>query len=191
MKKEEIRKRFVAKRKQLSTDELALRSDQIAALFFEHTNLTSIQFLHVFIPIARMNEVDTWKIIKKIWSDFPDIQMTTSITKADHLEHVLIDANTTFEENKWGIPIPVNATPIPANQIDMVLIPLLAIDSRGHRVGYGKGYYDGFLAECKKGVQKMGISIFPILDQNIEDTHSNDIPLSGVITPKLYTLFDY
>lgn len=191
MKKDEIRKIYIAKRKQLSADECAHRSDQIAALFFEHTDLTSIQFLHIFIPITRMNEVNTWKITEKIWSDFPHIQMATSITKTDHLEHVLIDPTTTFEEDKWGIPIPVNATPIPANQIDMVLVPLLAIDSRGHRVGYGKGYYDGFLAECKKDVQKMGISIFPILDQNIEDTHSNDIPLSGVITPESYILFDY
>ena len=80
---------------------------------------------------------------------------------ANHqLKHFLLTDNTLIKKNKWNVPEPVDGFEIDANKIDVVFIPLLAFDDQGHRVGYGKGYYDAFLASCKPDVIKVGLSFF-------------------------------
>lgn len=71
-------------------------------------------------------------------------------------------------------------------KIDVVFVPLLAFDKTGHRVGYGKGFYDDFLAKCRPQTIKIGLSFFDAED-HIEDIYQGDIPLDYCITPnKIY-----
>jgi 5-formyltetrahydrofolate cyclo-ligase len=63
-----------------------------------------------------------------------------------------------------------------------VLIPLLAFDKSGQRVGYGRGFYDKFLATLKSDVKKIGLSFFPPVDE-VSNTHAQDLPLEVVVTP--------
>ncbi len=68
------------------------------------------------------------------------------------------------------------------SSIDWVLVPLLAFDRRGHRVGYGKGFYDRFLAGCRSDARKIGLSLFaPVVA--IDDIGSQDVALDAVVTP--------
>jgi 5-formyltetrahydrofolate cyclo-ligase len=69
-----------------------------------------------------------------------------------------------------------------------VLIPLLAFDKKGNRVGFGKGYYDKFLVHCKPTVLKVGLSFFDPVDE-IEDIIGIDIPLDFCVTPKAIHFF--
>jgi 5-formyltetrahydrofolate cyclo-ligase len=62
----------------------------------------------------------------------------------------------------------------------MVIVPLLAFDKKGYRVGYGKGFYDRFLANIE--TQKVGLSFFEPIEE-INDVHLNDIRLDQCITP--------
>lgn len=64
----------------------------------------------------------------------------------------------------------------------MVLIPLLAFDKKGYRVGYGKGFYDRFLADCRPDVVKVGLSVFEPIDE-IADLNEFDIKMDFCITP--------
>lgn len=64
----------------------------------------------------------------------------------------------------------------------MVLVPLLAYDKNGHRVGYGGGFYDKFLAECKTGCKKVGLSFFPPLDFLLP-SEAYDITIDCIVTP--------
>jgi 5-formyltetrahydrofolate cyclo-ligase len=68
-------------------------------------------------------------------------------------------------------------------EVDMILVPLLAYDLKGNRVGYGKGFYDRFLTNCRSGVQKVGLSYFEPLDF-IEGTDSFDVMLNACINPE-------
>ena len=81
-----------------------------------------------------------------------------------------------------GIPEPVDGLEVPASKLDVVFVPLLAFDKKGHRVGYGGGFYDRFLKSCKKDVLKIGLSFF-LPELEIEDIHSDDIPLDFCVTP--------
>ena len=63
-----------------------------------------------------------------------------------------------------------------------VFVPLLCCDSQGHRVGYGKGFYDNFLGNCNQEVLKIGLSLFDI-ESSIDDIHEKDIALDICVTP--------
>jgi 5-formyltetrahydrofolate cyclo-ligase len=108
----------------------------------------------------------------------------------DHKHHflkpVLVNDDTVYEENDYSIAEPVNGIDISAEDIDAVFVPLLCFDSKGYRVGYGKGFYDRFLSNCREDVIRIGFSYFEAVD-SIEDINEFDVPLNICITPnKLY-----
>ena len=72
--------------------------------------------------------------------------------------------------------------------LDVIFVPLLGFDIAGNRLGYGGGYYDRFLAECRPDAKKIGLSFFGNITEitNIEET---DIPIDGCVTPEQYYTF--
>ena len=189
MTKTELRTIFREKRSSLSPDERQTESRDIATRFFDAVDLTSIAVLDVFIPIAKFNEVDTSYIYKAIWRSCPNI--VTTAPKVDHdigqLYHLVFNADTAFVKNKWGISEPVLDVSVTEAAIDMTLVPLLCFDRCGHRVGYGKGFYDRFLARCRPDVRKVGLAYFGPVEQ-IEDIDRYDVRLDHVVTPdEVYT----
>mgnify|MGYP001474072400 FL=1 len=105
-------------------------------------------------------------------SNFEQLSMT----------HYLLTDNLVIKPNAWGIPEPQNGLEIKAQQLDVIFIPLLACDLNGNRLGYGKGFYDRFLANCKPGALKIGLNYF---EPEISLPHNTeDIPLTHCITPQ-------
>jgi 5-formyltetrahydrofolate cyclo-ligase len=88
----------------------------------------------------------------------------------------------TLQLNAFGIQEPLPLNQVTPDRIDTILVPLLGFDQKGHRVGYGKGYYDRYLSKVNKGLQKVGVSYFEPMD-NFTDTNEFDVPLSSCITP--------
>ena len=66
---------------------------------------------------------------------------------------------------------------------DFVLTPLLYCDSKGNRVGYGKGFYDQLFSQLSSKTKKIGVNFFNP-DENIDDLWENDIPLDYLVTPE-------
>ena len=75
-----------------------------------------------------------------------------------------------FIENKYKIKEP-NSNPVEESVIDMVIIPALAADKNGYRIGYGKGYYDRFLKKLPKSVCKVVLVYSELL---VDDVHPDD-----------------
>lgn len=192
MTKSELRQQFLYQRRALTRDEVTRRSESIAnQLFqgtpqFEQLSTEKVAVIHIFLPILRQNEVDTWLIIHQLWQDFPAVRVVTSITDTttNQLTHYPITLQTPLVENRWGIPEPQpdERLRIDSNQIDIVLVPLLVFDRQGHRVGYGKGYYDRFLAECRPDCHTIGLSLFEPIDL-ITDVEPTDIGLTCCVSP--------
>lgn len=184
MTKAELRKYYLNKRKEYTTEALQLKSLQISMHFFTHFSLEKIQYLHVFLPISKQNEVDTWLIIQRILKNYPSINVV--ISKSDRetltMENYCFDENTILQINAWGISEPTGGNKVEASKIDMVIIPLLAFDERGYRVGYGKGFYDRFLGSCRKDAVKIGFSYEEPVSA-IEDINQYDIKMDYCITP--------
>jgi 5-formyltetrahydrofolate cyclo-ligase len=187
MLKTEIRKIYKDKRLQLSSSQKE-KLDDLLLIQFQKLPLPYLQVMLSYWPIAALNEINTHTITDFIEFRNPGIHIAYPVT--DFITHkmtaILTDEDTEFSENMYRITEPIATEKISPELIDIVLVPLLAFDTRGYRVGYGKGFYDRFLADCKKDVIKIGLSYFEPID-TITDIDANDIKLDHCITPdKIY-----
>jgi 5-formyltetrahydrofolate cyclo-ligase len=181
MNKETIRSLFKEKRVELSNEEIRSLSDQVITQFLEFLeSRKDIGHVHLFLPIDRFNEVDTFPLFYKLQEK--GLQIYTSIVNKakDNLDTLEITHTKRFINDGWGIPLPAEASRVKPENIQLILIPLLAYDRRGFRVGYGKGYYDKYLSVLDKKVLKVGLSFFDPVDFISEEAH--DIPLDLCIT---------
>jgi 5-formyltetrahydrofolate cyclo-ligase len=185
MIKKELRKIYLRKRMELSPEQCEELNHRLCDRFFSAVALSGISVLHTFLPIRKNNEVDTWLIIDRLNREFPHIRI--SVPKINNhsaeLEHYFLEGRDQLENNTWDIPEPVKGIPTPVETIDAVLVPLLAFDKQGHRLGYGRGFYDRFLATCRPGCLKIGLSFFE-MEEKIDDIGQKDIPLNLIITPQ-------
>lgn len=185
MYKSELRKEFKRKRQSLTPAELSAASQHIAACFFDEIDLSEVRTLHTFIRISKLNEVDTSNIYFRIWQQQRGI--TTFAPRCDLETGEMIsaefDAETPLLENEWGIREPAPGYTADPEELDIILVPLICFDLFGHRVGYGKGFYDRFLSRCRKDSLKIGLSVFPPVEM-IRDVSENDMPLDVCITPE-------
>lgn len=184
MTKTQLRKAFMAKRKALPAAQISTRSRKIKNRLFEFLDLSSASYVHIFVSSRSKNEIDTSSIFDEIWSyPRPVKTVVPRVNKSGgQLEHIQVDRATKMVESAWGIPEPVDGGFIDEDLIDIVLVPLLCFDLRGHRVGYGAGYYDRFLAKTRPDCKKIGLSLFDPVEV-IEDTHKGDVCLDYCITP--------
>jgi 5-formyltetrahydrofolate cyclo-ligase len=139
-------------------------------------------------PIKGKIEINTHLMADYLAFRLPQLQLAFPVIDpfTHQLKAVLVNEETDYQQNDYGIAEPVNGIYISPAEIDIVFVPLLAFDKKGYRVGYGKGYYDRFLSSCRKDVVKVGFSYFEPVD-HIEDINEFDVPLSLCITPnKLY-----
>ncbi|UCJ09181.1 5-formyltetrahydrofolate cyclo-ligase [Chitinophaga pendula] len=183
--KKDIRKEYLEKRLNLPAITVADLNRQI---YLQCTRLdyTNIRYLHLFLPISRRQEVDTWPIASWIHTQQPGISLVLSHSdmQTAAMTHFTWNGVSPLTENKYGIPEPdTNGSPIAPEQIDLVFVPLLAFDRHGQRVGYGKGMYDRFLSACRPDTRKIGLSFFGPVPL-IADASPDDVPLDIVITPE-------
>jgi 5-formyltetrahydrofolate cyclo-ligase len=182
MTKQELRKIYLAKRLLLTEVEYNQLNHQVCSKFFNTIDLSGIQCIHVFLPIKKKREPNTWLIINQLKSQWPNVKIAIPKVAGNALVNYYLDADCVLEESKWGIAEPIQGNLVDTKEIDLVLVPLLAFDKEGHRVGYGKGYYDRFLEQCRSDCKKIGLSFFNSVEK-IEDATSLDSKLDGVIVP--------
>lgn len=182
--KQQLRKTYLAKRMELSPDAYASFNAGLLQ-HFKALDLTSIQYLHLFLPMLERREPDTYLLIE--WLKQKHTQIRLVFSRADFathtMQHFLDDDTLEIDSNDYGISEPVKGTLINTDKIDMVITPLLAVDAHGYRVGYGKGFYDRFMAECKPGTRFIGLSFFEPVNA-IDDVNEYDIALHQCITPQ-------
>lgn len=189
MTKEEARKAFLQKRLALSEGAYQQLNFQLYNQFFAQIDLSFIKCIHIFLPIESKREPDIWPIIDRIRREFPHVRISIPKVVGDQLENIYFEGLHQLKKNKWGILEPEQGVPTPTEKIDMVIVPLLAVDNNGHRVGYGKGFYDRFLAECRIRCLRIGISLFDPVEI-IEDMDDLDIALTHCLTPSMLLKFE-
>lgn len=182
--KAEIRKKYMALRAQHSLEEIQTDSLRIA----NHTlNLPIWEntYFHLFLSIVAKHEVDTEFLLHILQGREKSIVVSRSDFDTNTLLHFLLQENTPLRISKYGIPEPVSGIAIDPKTLDVVFVPLLAFDHTGNRIGYGKGFYDRFLAECRPDCVFVGLSLFGPEAQI--PASENDVPLDYCVTPdKVY-----
>jgi 5-formyltetrahydrofolate cyclo-ligase len=184
--KQDLRKEFLQKRKALTEKEVEGFSKKIHDWFFRSIPVHAYAMIHTFLPIKHHKEIDTWLIINTLQKDFATNIIIPKSHEDGTMTNYLLTEETVLEESKLKITEPNEIQNsefrIQNSKIDLVLIPLVCFDKKGYRVGYGKGYYDRFLADCRPDVLKIGLSIFEPIEQ-IKDINAYDIRLDFCITP--------
>jgi 5-formyltetrahydrofolate cyclo-ligase len=179
--KKELRLKYKTLRKQLSENNIEEMSLTIANQLLQ-LNIWDKNYFHIFLPIENHKEVDTELILHLLSGKDKNILISKSNFETREMTHYLLTDNTKIKKNQYNIPEPVDGIEVPSKKIEVVFIPLLAFDKKGHRVGYGKGFYDKFLSECKPDVIKIGLSFFDP-EELITDVFEGDVKLDYCVTP--------
>lgn len=183
MTKEQARKEFTRKRTALTDGGYFQLNQQLYNHFFAHVDLSFIKILHIYLSVENKREADTWTLLDRLRREYPHIRLAVpKMIAGDHLKHFFFEGLHQLKVNKWGIAEPQQGIPVEVDRLDAVLVPLLALDAHGHRVGYGKGFYDRFLATCSSSCRKIGMSLFEPID-HLDDVDEWDVPLDQCITP--------
>jgi 5-formyltetrahydrofolate cyclo-ligase len=187
MTKQELRTIYKTKRLELSSNALEERSQLICEFVFKNFQLEGKQ-ISLFLPIERQKEINTYKILEKGIAIGTNIALPKMDEDERNLKHFQFENHTQLKTNNWGIPEPQFGKLIKNKDLDYVFVPLLTLDSKGHRVGYGKGFYDKLLAKCNPECLFIGISLFDEFVK-IDDINSFDVPLNSCFTPNCYYEF--
>lgn len=184
MTKEELRKVYIKKRNALSDSEYQRLNKELFDVFFGSVGLSRVKVLHSFLPIQKNREPDTRAIINHITRKFNDVRIVVPRVEVDTqtIENIFLETSTVLQDNVWGIPEPEMGVIADPQEIDIALVPMVIFDSRGHRVGYGKGFYDKFISTLRPDCKRIGICLFDPVDR-IDDIRDYDQPLTQCITP--------
>ncbi|SHL40235.1 5-formyltetrahydrofolate cyclo-ligase [Hymenobacter psychrotolerans] len=185
MTKADLRRAALARRRALPETDVAQRSAALWLQLRAGFPVAEWHWLHVFLPIPHQHEPDTWLLIRELWQELPALQLAVPVVQSDGqtLRHYHLTPETQLFDSKWGIPEPSGTVEVFPKQLDAVLVPLLAFDEQGHRVGYGKGFYDRFLAACRPDALRIGVSLEPPVPR-ITDAWEGDVTLHACITPE-------
>ncbi len=132
--------------------------------------------IHCYLSFR--SEVQTQSLIEKLFGG--EREVITPYVK-DGLMHHSILRELTFTIGEYGIPEPANKEPADLATMQAVVVPLVAFDGYGHRLGYGKGYYDKFLSTISPNVKKIGLA-FSIQEIEKIPNQAHDIRLDYIVT---------
>ena len=185
MRKADLRAEYKQRRLSISEKQRVAWND-LLLIQFQQVDCSAIQSVLTYSPIARWMEFDPVYWVEYLQFGCPELQLTyprVDLEAVPRMQAIRVDHQTEWKKHDWGMEEPTNGAVIPAQDLDLVLVPLLAFDRRGYRVGYGKGFYDEFLRHTRPDCAWVGISYFPPVPDLIADIDPHDLPLDLVVTP--------
>ena len=189
MLKKDARKLFRDKRNALTETE-KLKADDLLLIQFQTVDLPFLQAAFSYWPIEENNEPNTHLFTEFLRFRNPEIKLAYPVSDfaTRTMTAIAVDIDTGFTKRELDIFEPDEGEPLLPEELDLVMIPLLAFDITGNRVGYGMGFYDKYLAGCREDCIKVGFSYFEPLDI-ISDCTEFDVPLNLCITPQNVYVF--
>ena len=184
MTKQQLRKIYLEKRMNISSKE-KLKSDDLMLIQLQRLAFDDARVLMNYFPMEEKNEPNTLLFSDYLRHAIPNLEI--AFPKADfttnEMQAILINEATVYQKNNYKITEPLSGKIVDEKDIDIMFVPLVICDSKGFRVGYGKGFYDKFLNRCRENIIKIGFCYFAPIEE-ISDVQQFDIPLNYCITPE-------
>lgn len=137
----------------------------------------------IFTYVSNGSEVDTLGIIEQAWIDSKEVLVPRTTKERGIMEAVQITGMEQLIPGKFAILEPDSILPASDFEvIELVLVPGIAFDHRGYRIGYGGGYYDRLMPHLGNHVPKIGLAYSPQLSPDPIPTNSFDQPVDSIIT---------
>lgn len=177
--KEEIRRKNKEKRSKISRAEVGQKSSAAAKVFILSEIYKDAKCIMLYSPLG--NETDTSEIIESAFCDGKKIVLPVTDQNSGQLTPVIVTKNTTFKKGAFSVSEPIGAEKAKTSEIDVVVVPGIAFDKKGNRIGFGKGCYDKLLY-CMSAIKVGFCYDFQVLDEIPSDGH--DIKMDYLITEK-------
>ena len=176
--KNQLRDGILEKRDSLPKEEVISKSRNIEERLFNLDSYKKSRTVMLFVSFN--NEINTHGMIRN--SLGKKAVVVPKVIEHEIEPSVIIDLDNLIPAGKFGILEPIDIMKIAYKNIDLVLVPGIAFDLSGHRIGYGFGYYDKFLKKVPKAV-KIGLAFdFQVVDKVPAEEH--DVPVDFIITEK-------
>ncbi len=177
-RKAEIRKRIKAELAKLPAEEREAKSRQIKKHLLNNPYFKKAK--NIFIYLSFQKEVDTFPIIRESLELGKTILVPWTINQKEMIPLLLNDLEH-LGKDEMGIPCPLHKIPFPPRRIELVILPGLAFDKKGNRLGRGKAFYDRFLSAIDPGTRKIALAYaFQVIDSLPVSAH--DVPVDEIIT---------
>ena len=183
MKKETARKNYQKKRQELSSLRFEEDSSRIINNLIELIKKIQPTCIHCFLTINQKSEINTKPIMEYCWENRIDVVVPVTDFTNNMLKNAKFNPNTKTLLTKNNIPEPADPVWANDNDIELVITPLLAFDATGHRVGFGRGFYDRLFSSLHDEVKRVGVSFFEPCE-TLEDIDNYDVPLTHCVTPQ-------
>jgi len=163
--------------KQQKEDERRQRSEAIRRKVFRLTAFRRAKTICCYVALPY--EVQTWRMIEEMLTKgkrvvVPVTQPRTKRLGLSEVRHL----GTELVRGRFGVWEPARSArrPVPRGALDLVLVPGIAFDRRGHRLGHGHGYFDRFLARIPKTTPTVGLAFrFQVLDRLPVTAHDHAV----------------
>lgn len=178
--KAELRKRLRGVRKTMPPDAARERSTKIVATLEAHAALRGAKRVALFWPIAARKEVDLRPLDRSLRARgvevaYPAIDQDTNV-----MSFKIVADPAKLEEQGYGFAEPPVDAP-DAAPLDVIVVPAIAVDPTGHRIGYGAGYYDRTIPRYAPPAVTIGVAFDWQLVAEIPTTEG-DVALSWIVT---------
>ena len=174
--KNHIKESILEKRNSLSKEEIITKSEKIENKLLNLEHFKKSKTIMFFVSFN--SEVDTHSMIKKSFQN--KTVVVPKVVQHEIQPSVIIDFDNLMPSGKFEILEPIEVMKIANKNIDLVLVPGIAFDKKGHRIGYGFGYYDKFLKKVPKAI-KIGLCFdFQVADEIPHEEH--DVPVDFIVT---------
>lgn len=175
--KDEIRKQNKALRRAMTEQQVSAKSHAAATAFVASDIYAGCGRLMLYMPLK--NETDTSEIAKSAFGDGKKIIYPVTDEVSGEITPFYADENTEFAKGAFSVSEPRQTDEATPREIDVIVVPGIAFDRAGRRVGFGKGCYDRFLAQTD-GV-KVGLCYdFQICDEIPPEAH--DVSMDYLLT---------
>jgi 5-formyltetrahydrofolate cyclo-ligase len=180
-----LREQTRARVKKLSPAERAAASERLCARLKEQEIWRQARSILFFAPLP--DEPDLWRLLAEALAKDKQVALPCFDSKSRaYFARRINDPQTDVHTGYFGIREPAShCPPMPLNQLDVVLVPGVAFDGQGRRLGRGKGYYDRLLklvsgVKCGVGFDEQLVSAIP--------TEPHDVDLNYILTPTRWHL---
>jgi len=178
--KGKLRKQFIEQRLRLSQEEVEQKSKQIMSTLFATESFKQAKVVMFYVDMR--NEVVTKKAIIDAFAEGKRV-VVPRVKKGYGLLAIEIKSLDELEPSTFGVLEPQEKEEISIDEIDVVVVPGVAFDKRGYRIGYGGGYYDNFLPKLKAEAKKIAVAFeMQLIDHIPAEAH--DVKVDMIITER-------
>ena len=175
MNKQELRKQIRAQKRAMTEEMIVTKSEALGVLFARSEAYRNAKSIYGYLPYNQ--EVRTVAMLEQAMKDGKRVAVPKCY--GDEMKFIWMEDLSRVEKGYANIPEPIADGPVADDETALVLMPGLAFDPQGHRIGYGGGFYDKFLASEPNHPTLALCYDFQMLDHL--ETEEFDIPVDHVI----------